>query len=86
LLEFHGPRGTIIAEDTRGFHKGKPIEGGDRLVLEFDFCDSLFGGGYDQPLIPANCLFALKRAVNHYPGIYRKFRQERLAATERRAA
>lgn len=43
FVELLGARGTIFAEDTRGFHKGKPVETGDRLVLEFQFSDSLFG-------------------------------------------
>jgi len=44
LIEFTGPRGTIIAEDTRGLHKGRPILRGHRLILEFEFSNSLFGG------------------------------------------
>jgi hypothetical protein len=43
LIEFTGPRGTIIAEDTRGLHKGRPVLRGHRLVLEFEFSNSLFG-------------------------------------------
>ncbi len=42
-IEFTGPRGTIIAEDTRGLHKGRPVLRGHRLVLEFEFSNSLFG-------------------------------------------
>lgn len=44
LIEFTGPRGTIIAEDTRGLHKGLPVLRGHRLILEFEFSNSLFGG------------------------------------------
>jgi hypothetical protein len=43
FIEFTGSRGTILAEDTRGLHKGKPLTRGDRLVLEFEFSNSLFG-------------------------------------------
>lgn len=43
LMEFTGRRGTIIAEDTRGLHKGKPVLQGDRLMFEFEFSNSLFG-------------------------------------------
>lgn len=43
LIEFTGPRGTIIAEDTRGLHKGQPVVAGHRLILEFEFSNSLFG-------------------------------------------
>lgn len=43
LIEFTGAAGTIIAEDTRGLHKGKPLVEGHRLVLEFEFSNSMFG-------------------------------------------
>jgi Phytanoyl-CoA dioxygenase (PhyH) len=49
FIEMIGPAGTIIAEDTRGFHKGKRPETDCRLVLELEFSDSLFGGDA-QPL------------------------------------
>jgi hypothetical protein len=38
------PRGSILVEDTRGLHKGLPVLSGDRLMLEFEFSNSLFGG------------------------------------------
>jgi ectoine hydroxylase-related dioxygenase (phytanoyl-CoA dioxygenase family) len=41
--EFTGPRGTIIAEDSRGFHKGKMPNKGDRLLLAFELSNSTFG-------------------------------------------
>jgi hypothetical protein len=46
FIEFTAPRGTVIAEDTRGLHKGKPVQRGDRLVLQLQFSNSLFGGYY----------------------------------------
>lgn len=42
-VEFHGRAGTIILEDTRGLHKGKHVYGGDRLMLELQYSNSLFG-------------------------------------------
>ena len=43
VLEFTGRRGTIIAEDSRGFHKGKMLTKGDRLLLAFELSNTLFG-------------------------------------------
>lgn len=43
LHEFTGARGTIVAEDSRGFHKGKMLTGGDRLLLAFEVSNTLFG-------------------------------------------
>lgn len=44
IKTFVAPRGSILAEDTRGLHKGLPAVRGDRLMLEFEFSNSLFGG------------------------------------------
>jgi len=41
---FTVPAGTILAEDTRGLHKGTPLVQGERLVLEFQYSNCLFGG------------------------------------------
>ena len=42
-MEFHGRAGTIIVEDTRGLHKGRPVLENDRLMFELEFSNSLFG-------------------------------------------
>jgi hypothetical protein len=50
---FTAPRGTIIAEDTRGLHKGQHVTSGDRLILQLEFTNTLFGGRYTRtPLAP----------------------------------
>ena len=51
VVEITGARGTIVAEDTRGFHKGKPPITGERLILQIEFCDSLFGGEFSRPRV-----------------------------------
>ena len=43
ILEITGPRGTILAVDTSGFHKGKNLSKDSRLLLQFEFANSLFG-------------------------------------------
>lgn len=40
---FTGKRGTGILEDTRGYHKGMPPSQGKRLILQMEYCSSLFG-------------------------------------------
>ena len=42
-LRFTGTRGTIIAEDSRGFHKGEMPVDGDRLILAFELSNTTFG-------------------------------------------
>lgn len=44
---FTGPIGSMIVEDTRGLHKGKHVENGDRLVFQLQYTSSLFGKAID---------------------------------------
>lgn len=70
--EFVGNRGTIIAEDSRGFHKGKMPTKGDRLLLGFELSNTTFG---------ANKRCAIRNIhvprfggfVKKYPRLYRNF-------------
>ena len=52
LIELTGKAGTMLAVDTRGLHKGKPLETGDRLIFQVQFADSLFGQNYPQIHVP----------------------------------
>jgi len=53
LIEVTAPRGSIFAVDTRGFHKGKAVEEGERLLLQLEFTNSLFGQNYGTMPVPA---------------------------------
>jgi hypothetical protein len=69
MREFHAPAGTLIVEDTRGLHKGKVVERGDRLMLQLQFSNSLFGARY--PRVRFNSMIpALAGAADLAPGIY----------------
>ena len=46
FAEITGKAGTILAVDTSGFHKGKPLEKGERLLFQMEFATSLFGQNY----------------------------------------
>jgi hypothetical protein len=73
IVEFTGRKGTIFAEDTRGFHKGKPLQESDRLVFELQFSDSLFGASHPgTEVTPVQSDFVER--VKEYPGIYKAFR------------
>lgn len=43
IVTFAGSRGTLIFEDTRGLHRGRPVIEGYRLVLQLEFSVDLFG-------------------------------------------
>lgn len=46
LRRLKGPKGTILAVDTRGFHKGEPLIAGSRIIFQLEFSNSLFGMYY----------------------------------------
>jgi hypothetical protein len=67
---FVGKAGTMIAEDTIGLHKGQNVQKGDRLVLQIQYTNSLFG---DVPEIKkAKAIHPmLIDAVRRHPAIFR---------------
>ena len=70
--EFTGRRGTIIAEDSRGFHKGLMPKTNDRLLLAFELSSSTFGANKRHFIrnihVPQFGAFARK-----YPRVYANF-------------
>jgi hypothetical protein len=48
VCELGGRRGTIMAVDTSGIHKGKHPQTGHRLVLQVEYSVSLFGTTYER--------------------------------------
>lgn len=46
LLELCGKKGTIMAVDTRGLHKGKDLTRDKRLIFQIEFANSMFGQTY----------------------------------------
>ncbi len=46
-VQFTGPRGTVIIEDTLGFHKGAPAISGHRFIFEFQLSLNRFGYPYE---------------------------------------
>lgn len=51
-VEITAPRGTLIAVDTSGFHKGKPLARGHRLILQLEYTSALFGQEYTRIRVP----------------------------------
>jgi len=73
LIEFAAPRGTIIIEDTRGLHKGKHVSGADRLVLQLQFSNSLFGATYPKMTMGKVRDPGLADMLRRAPDVYRAF-------------
>jgi hypothetical protein len=74
IVEFVAPRGTIIAEDTRGLHKGKHVKQDDRLILQIQFSNSLFGTNYPRARFPANLSEMLDSAKSRFSDLYAIFK------------
>lgn len=74
FIEFTGGRGTIIAEDTRGLHKGQHVLQGDRLMLQLQYSNSLFGGTYPPRRIRNISDAGLNRMASLYPRLYSAYR------------
>jgi hypothetical protein len=75
-VELTGPAGTVFAEDTRGFHKGKPVRSGARLVFELEFATDLYGVDYLAPLITDRSSAEFLDAVREHPRIFSAFKQQ----------
>lgn len=73
-MELRGKRGTILAVDTRGFHKGKPLEAGSRLMAQLIFAFPQFSGGHvARQSLPPVMHPRLVRAIGETPRLYQKF-------------
>lgn len=73
LIEFSAPRGTIIVEDTRGLHKGKPVSGSARLILQLQFSNSLFGADHPKAKIRHVLNAELRRCIAEAPDVYAQY-------------
>ena len=52
IKKFTTKRGSILFEDTSGLHKGLHLKKGSRLILQFQYSSSLFGGSIYKLNIP----------------------------------
>lgn len=77
LVRFVAPRGTVILEDTRGLHKGLHVLSGDRLMLQLQFSDSLFGGAYPAVTLRRPASAPLEARIGELPSIYSNYLGDR---------
>lgn len=54
IKKFVTKKGTILFEDTSGLHKGLTLKSGSRLILQFQYSSSLFGGSSLKLNLPKN--------------------------------
>jgi hypothetical protein len=75
FLELTGPAGTIMAVDTRVWHKAKFPTTGERLILEIVCCTSMFGNDSLKrgPKLPGKPIPELARLVESFPRMYAQY-------------
>lgn len=71
LFELTGSRGTVIVEDTRGFHRAKALRTGERLLLTLEYSASLAGKEAEELRVPASD-WARAHSAAH-PRLWRRF-------------
>ena len=72
ILTFTGKKGSIIIEDTFGLHKGTPVIEGARLLLQLEYCNSLyFHAGYSFGF--DGLLEETKQLSKEHPRIFSNF-------------
>ena len=70
LVEICGERGSIIAVDTRGWHKGKALTEGERLNLQIEFTNSMFGQNYSKTDLPKEANSSFCEFVHNHPRMF----------------
>ena len=76
IIELAGRKGTVIAVDTLGYHKGKAPQTGARLVAQLEFATPIFAREVSAPLqIPEKLEPELERTMADYPWAFRRYRK-----------
>jgi len=70
LIEICGEAGSIIAIDTRGWHKGKPLTEGERLILQFEYTNSMFGQNYPKIPLPEETSVSFREFVERHARMF----------------
>ena len=76
IISMTGKKGTIIIEDTSGFHKGVPVVKGYRLLAQLEFCSSMYFNAVSsftlEGLSPE-----LKSFAKKYPRVFQNYNHDR---------
>jgi hypothetical protein len=73
FVDIVGPAGTVLIEDTSGFHKGRMPEKRERLMLEYQFSCNLFGANYSPMRLARPAGERLAAARRALPSAYPMF-------------
>lgn len=70
ILEICGKKGTVMIVDTIGFHKGKTLTSGSRLLFQILYSDSLFGPKVTKVNIPNHVVTEHKDFLNSNKDVF----------------
>ena len=74
VLTMTGPKGTLLAEDTRGLHKGLHLKHGERLIFQIQYSNSLFATSSKKFNVKPSAVTAdLDVAMRSYPRVFQRF-------------
>lgn len=73
MVQLTGKKGTIIAADTRGYHKGMPLKQGERLIFQLQFGSSLFGAPYKPIRVSDAFIPGFRDAMKTRKHLFQKF-------------
>jgi hypothetical protein len=75
VIELCGKRGTVIAVDTRGFHKGKMLTSGHRLMAQLTYSCPPYSGAHGRgTALPDDIDPQLREAIVRSPRVYERYR------------
>lgn len=78
IKAFTGRRGTIIAENTCGLHKGQVVKSGHRLVFQLEYTISLFGSpGFKKINFGEIHDIRTREMMKTHPRVYKNFEKSR---------
>jgi len=74
IVELYGKRGTVLAVDTRGFHKGKLLKAGHRLMAQLTYSSPAYSGAHARSVkLSGEITPSLAEAVKITPRVYEKY-------------
>lgn len=74
ILVMVGPKGTLLAEDTRGLHKGLHLQRGERLIFQIQYSNSLFAQPAPKVKLDKQVTTPdFVAAMGEYPRVFQRF-------------
>jgi hypothetical protein len=74
VVELLGKRGTVLAVDTRGFHKGKMLTAGKRLMAQLTYSFPPYSGAHGQGRkLSGDMDKSLADAIKAAPRVYERY-------------